>query len=302
MLTYNQPEKQKITIGNKFISCFNISSDENIDLKTVESFGKEWTKFDSFNTEEISNIGDEYFDIITEAHVNKNSYVLDLGCGTGRWTKYLAPQVKFIEAVDPSEAVLSAANLLKNETNVRVTQSSVDNLPFEDNSFDFAFSLGVLHHIPNTEKALSKIVAKLKPEGYLLLYLYYNLDNRGNFYKLIFNLSSIFRKVISQSPTSLKQFICDTIAITVYIPFITMSRVLKNILPKQTLWKKIPLSYYVEKSFNVIRNDALDRFGTPLEQRFSKEEITKMMESCGLTNITFSNKEPYWHAVGKKST
>jgi hypothetical protein len=49
-----------------------------------------------------------------------------------------------------------------------------------------------------------------------------------------------------------------------------------------------------------MKNDALDRFGTPLEQRFSKTEIVRMMECCGLKNIIVSEKEPYWHAIGQK--
>ena len=64
--------------------------------------------------------------------------------------------------------------------------------------------------------------------------------------------------------------------------------------------KKVPLSYYSDKSFWIMKNDALDRFGTPLEQRFSRQEIEEMMLSCGLKNITFSEKEPYWHAVGQR--
>ena len=49
-----------------------------------------------------------------------------------------------------------------------------------------------------------------------------------------------------------------------------------------------------------MQNDALDRFGTPLEQRFTKKEIEKMMIDCGLTEIVFSAQTPYWHAIGKK--
>jgi hypothetical protein len=64
--------------------------------------------------------------------------------------------------------------------------------------------------------------------------------------------------------------------------------------------KYIPLSYYTNKSLNIIRNDSLDRFGTPLEQRYSKDEIQKMMESCGLEGVIFSNTAPFWHATGKK--
>jgi hypothetical protein len=67
-----------------------------------------------------------------------------------------------------------------------------------------------------------------------------------------------------------------------------------------TLANKIPLSYYRIHSFHIMKNDALDRFGTPLEQRFSRAKIHKMMEQCGLEAIKISDGEPYWHAVGRK--
>jgi hypothetical protein len=49
---------------------------------------------------------------------------------------------------------------------------------------------------------------------------------------------------------------------------------------------------YFGKSLNVIRNYALDRFGTPLEQRFSRNETHKMLVDCGFTEIVLSEKEP----------
>jgi hypothetical protein len=49
-----------------------------------------------------------------------------------------------------------------------------------------------------------------------------------------------------------------------------------------------------------MRTDALDRFGTRLEQRFTKQQIARMMESAGLENIQFSEKVPYWCALGIK--
>jgi hypothetical protein len=64
--------------------------------------------------------------------------------------------------------------------------------------------------------------------------------------------------------------------------------------------KHIPLQAYERQSFYIIRNDSLDRFGTPLEQRFSRKQIQAMMEESGLTDIIFSEKIPYWHAVGRR--
>jgi SAM-dependent methyltransferase len=298
MIQYNEPYKDIITVDKKSIYVFPIR-DENIDKKTVESFGEEWTKFDFFTDEEIKTAGDQYFDIIPDEYI-KDKYVMDVGCGTGRWTKYVAAKAKFVESVDPSAAVYTAAKFMNDTENVRISMASVDNIPFADDSFDLVFSLGVLHHIPDTRQAMKDCVKKVKKGGYFMVYLYYSLDNRGFLFKLLFRLSNIIRVIISALPSGLKKFICDVIAVCVYMPFVLLTKLFKAIGLKK-LVKYIPLSYYADKSFNIIKNDALDRFGTPLEQRFSRKEIKDMMESCGLTNVVFSEHEPYWHAVGQKA-
>jgi SAM-dependent methyltransferase len=300
MINYDQKPVNEIKISEtETIASFDLK-DINIDKKTVTSFGEEWTKFDSFSESEIQRTGDMYFDIIDFTKINSNAVVMDVGCGTGRWTKYIAPKVKFVEAVDPSEAVFSAASLLKGQDNVRITQASTDNLPFADNSFDLVFSIGVLHHIPDTRQAMYDCVRKVKPGGQFLTYLYYSLDNRGGFFKLVFKLSNVVRKVVSALPARLKRFVCDVLAVFVYMPFVLTARFLTWI-GFIKLAHKIPLSIYANQTFNIIRNDSLDRFGTPLEQRFSRKEITTMMEYCGLTDIVFSENMPYWHAVGRKA-
>lgn len=300
MTNYNQSEIEKLNIDGNEIFSFKIDNEnENIHKATVNSFGEEWLKFSEFSDDEIKNIGDEYFDIINESIISLDSVVLDLGCGSGRWAKYLSNKVKLIEAIDPSNAIFAASKLLKTEKNVRISKASVDNIPFDDNSFDFAISLGVLHHIPDTDLALKKLVKKVKINGHVLIYLYYKLDNRKWIYKLIFKLSNIPRFIVSKMPKFLKHLCCEILAFTIYLPLVFIAKLIKFLF-KNNLYKKIPLSYYVGKSLNVIRNDALDRFGTPLEQRFTKKQIYDMMISSGLDEIVFSEKEPYWHAVGKR--
>ncbi|MCH7535871.1 MAG: class I SAM-dependent methyltransferase, partial [Bacteroidetes bacterium] len=187
------------------------------------------------------------------------------------------------------------------DDNVRTTQASSDNIPFDDESFDFVFSLGVLHHIPDTQQALNDIVKKVKKNGHVLIYLYYSLDNRSSLYKLIFQVSSLGRYAISRLPKRLKQFACDVIAVLIYLPLIFLARIFRVIIRDTEFYKKMPLSYYLGKSLRVIRNDALDRFGTPLEQRFSRDKIKVMMEKSGLKDIKISENTPYWHAIGKRT-
>ncbi len=301
MLNYIGKEQSIIQgLSKPIYSFIEKKEGSNIDWVTVESFGDEWLKFNNFEDTEIDYIGNEYFDIISEQMLNKDSLALDVGCGTGRWTKYVSKRAKFVEAIDPSKAVLSAAQLLKSCDNVRITQAEVSSLPFADESFDFVFSLGVLHHIPDTQRAIADCVKKVKKGGYFMVFLYYSLDSRGFFYKSLFHLSTLFRIIISRLPSKLKLLVCDIIAFTVYVPLISFTRVVKKLFPNKEWYKKLPLSVYANFSLSVIRNDALDRFGTPLEQRFSKEEIEKMMLACGLEQIIFSDGHPYWHAVGHK--
>jgi len=298
-MLYNKVASKVISVGDKIVHIFD-SESKNIDLVTVSSFGEEWSEFDYFNEDEITSVGDEYFDIVDFSSINKeNSIVLDVGCGTGRWSIYLCDKVKEVYAVDPSDAILTAAKLTEKNKNIHLSQASTDSLPFHDNTFDFVFSLGVLHHIPDTSSALNDIIKKLKPGGTCLIYLYYALDNRSFFYKFIFKCSNFLRLLICRMPFFIKKLACDIITFLVYLPFIFLSKTMK-VFAGENIANKVPLSYYRNKSLNIVRNDSLDRFGTPLEQRFSKKEIINMLKKNGAKNIVFSNSEPFWHVVFKK--
>ncbi len=297
-LQYNLTPEQEIVTKYRTISVFSTEG-ENIDAQVVESFGEEWLKFKKFSEKEINSAAEQYFDILNSEIINANTTVLDVGCGTGRWTKYLSEKVSFVEALDPSNAVFSADELLKDVKNVRITKASVETIPFADNSFDFAMSIGVLHHIPNTQKAMIDCVKKVKPGGYFYCYLYYNHDNRSSFFKLIFKISHMLRLGVSKMPSLLKRITCDILAVVIYMPFVLLSRLL-IFLGFKKIAIKIPLNYYSSKSFFIIRNDSLDRFGTTLEQRFSKAELVELMEKSGLQNIVVSPNTPYYHAVGQK--
>ncbi len=298
MVNYNLQPLRKLQIGTDEIASFVSASGLNADAKTVDSFGEEWNRFSSFTDEEIRTAGQQYFDVVDETMLNKNSLVLDIGCGTGRWSKFISQRAKFVEAIDPGDAVKAAVPFTKSCGNVRITQAGFGGIPFEKASFDFVFSLGVVHHLPDTQAAITEAASMVKPNGWLLLYIYYALDQRGGFFRFIFRCSDLLRRMISQFPKGLKFFCCELIAIFIYGPFILLTKFVK--LFGGTTWKKIPLSYYADQPWKVIRNDALDRFGTPLEKRFSKTEISTMLINSGLKNIRFSENEPYWHVVAQK--
>src|SRR5215212_3563432 len=111
MCSYERQPDAVVESKTKKINIFNIDG-KNIDKKVVYEFGEEWLKFNDFDEKNINLAAEQYFDIIDETIVNKGSYVLDIGCGTGRWTKFLSSKAGFIEAVDPSNAIFAADKLL----------------------------------------------------------------------------------------------------------------------------------------------------------------------------------------------
>lgn len=292
-------ENNYISTNNRIIKVFN-DSERNIDKKTVDSFGEEWSDFNKFDSSEIELLGGEYFDIVTNEIINSESVIADFGCGSGRFSKYWQGKVKKIYAIDPSNAVLAADKLIGKDDNIEIIKASISDLPFDDNYFDFGMSIGVLHHIPDTQMAMIDCVKKIKVGGFFYVYLYYKLDNRGILFRSLWKLSDLIRSMVCLLPHTFKSIVCELIAGLFYMPFVFLTRLLKAINVPKDIWMKLPLSAYHNKSFFVIRNDALDRFGTPLEQRFTKNEIEEMMIKAGLQNIVFSDKMPYWHAVGQK--
>ena len=133
MMQYDPNPDKVIDVNGSSLAVFDPG--QNIDRNTVESFGDEWSLFDSFDEDELQRIGKMYFPILLP-HLTRQTNLLDAGCGTGRWSKFLSSYVGFIEAIDPSIAVFSAQKLLKEVKNVRVTQAGIGNIPFADNAFD----------------------------------------------------------------------------------------------------------------------------------------------------------------------
>ena len=269
----------------------------NSDPKTVEGFGDEWSRFDqsAMSDEDSNKFFEGYFSIFPWADLPKNAVGFDLGCGSGRWAKLVAPRVGRLHCIDPSVAIEVARKNIGQNANCEFHQAGVDDIPLRDRSMDFGYSLGVLHHIPDTYAALVACVTKLKPGAPFLLYLYYAFDNRPVWFRVLWRVSDGLRKGISRMPHGLRYAMSQVIAGGVYWPLARAARLAEASGINVT---NFPLSSYRDCGFYVMRTDALDRFGTRLEQRFTRTEIKAMMESAGLENIRFSEALPFWCAIG----
>jgi len=275
-------------------------SSGNIDPATVRGFGEEW---DAYTQEDLSpaehrQLFDEYFSIFPFDELPKSAEGFDLGCGTGRWAALVAERVGHLHCIDPAAKALEVAKRrLRHLGNVDFFHGGVDDIPLADGSQDFGYALGVLHHIPDTEAAMAACTRKLKRGAPFLVYIYYAFDNRPAWFRLLWKMSEAGRGIISRSPFGLRKHSTTAIAALVYYPLARGALLLERLGANV---ENLPLSAYRKRSFYSMRTDALDRFGTRLEQRFTRAEIEAMMRRCGLDEIVFRDAFPYWVACGRK--
>lgn len=280
--------------------------DVNLDQEVVDSFGHEWAVFDYSKTETDQALDLQfaaYSSTIDFTSFNPAiSLAADFGAGSGRWTSRLLPHFCLIYALDPSNG---AVDVLRRKFNsqkkIRVLQESVGVNSIPSETLDFAMSLGVLHHIPDTSLAIKDVARKIKPGGLFLCYLYYKLETKPIIYRAIFWCSNLLRGVISRLPYSWRKKIAKLIAAIVYFPLARLARIMVN---KGKDVSNFPLHHYANMPFIMLQNDALDRFGTRLEQRFNKVEISHMLAEAGfdISTLTFSNVEPFWTFSVRKSS
>jgi ubiquinone/menaquinone biosynthesis C-methylase UbiE len=273
----------------------------NEDRATVEGFGDEWARFDNqpVSADERATLFAQYFAAFPWAELPAGAQGFDAGCGSGRWATLVAGRVGRLHCVDASPAALDVARrTLAAATNCVFHQASVSALPLDDGSMDFGYSLGVLHHTPEPADGLRACVSALKPGAPFLVYLYYRFDNRPLWFRLIWEVSNLLRVVVSRLPRPIRFVVCEVIAAVVYWPLARTARVLERL---GTSVDAFPLSYYRSRSFYVMRNDALDRLGTRLEHRFTRDEIRTMMHAAGLERVQFNDHAPYWCAIGYRA-
>ena len=279
--------------------------DKNLDQGVIDGFGHEWATFDYSETETAEALDAQFAAYCAPLNLNQfdpsTSKAGDFGAGSGRWSSRLAPHFSLVYALEPSDG---ASEVLRrkfvDEPKIDVLQETVGVNSIPEASLDLAMSLGVLHHIPDTALAIKDVSRSIKPGGFFLCYLYYSLENKPSFYRLIFKGVNLVRRIISSSPQPMKRISASIIAGFIYWPLARISKLLRK-LGRDT--SNFPLHHYADMPFVMLANDALDRFGTSLEQRFSKAQITEMLRAADfdVSTLIFSDVEPFWtFAVQKK--
>lgn len=261
-------------------------------LKTAASFGFEWQRFHQMRDEWERNFL-EYMQP-REPEFFRGKRVLDAGCGTGRHTYYAAKFGADVTAVDLSEAIEVAHKNTRGFASVRTVQADLYRLPFALESFDFVYSIGVLHHLPDPEGAFRNLLRYVKPGGEIQIYLYWWPEHQPLKAALL-RLVRGMRFVTTRWPHSLLYGASYPIAIGVYLNFVLPYKILHRLSLTRQVAERIPLRQYASYPFQVCVNDQFDRFSAPIENRYTREEVKGWLERAGLEDISVL---PNWGWLG----
>lgn len=266
----------------------------------VRGFDFEWSLFREAVSADIAPLFSMYFDLVPAWRFAPSAVALDAGCGAGRWARAVAARGPRVIALDLGESIDVALANDGASDRIAFVQADVRTVPLADGAADWAYSLGVLHHVDAPDVALREIARTVRPGGVVLLYLYYALDQRGPLFRGLFRAVDLVRRVTSRAPRPVALGFSTAVALAVYWPLARACRVLAR-LGARRLADALPLSFYRDRSLRTMLNDSLDRFGTRAERRYTREEMRLLMAAAGLADVRFSPLEPYWHAVATRA-
>ena len=133
-----------------------------------------------------------YFKIFPEDFFRDETKIgFDMGCGSGRWAQFIANRVGTLNCIDPSSQALEVAKKNLSEfSNINFINASVGDDVLEEETQDFGYCLGVLHHVPDTLAGIKSCAMILKQNAPFLMYLYYDFE------KLVENIFNIISPII----------------------------------------------------------------------------------------------------------
>lgn len=262
--------------------------------QTFESFGYEWTTFSSIREEDAKYAEHYLRDLDLESLEGRLG--LDAGCGRARYSRFLAPHLGALVALDGSDAVSSAAQNLGDMPNTMVVRSDLRDAPFAPESFGFIASLGVLHHLVDPRAGFERLVRLLQPGGIMLLYLYSrpeHMDVRG------FGLAAAtaFRRLTVRMPHRLLRALSTPIAYLLYAT-VVMAGKLGDRLKIEPL-SSLPMATYRDKPVRSLVLDTFDRLSAPVEYRYVWSELAPWFESVGMV-VDAHRDDSGWFVVAHR--
>ncbi len=285
------PEGHLITAHGGYLDASGEQKADDATSRTFASFGYEWNTFDDVRPED-AEFADVYFRDVDFKEL-RGKVGLDAGCGKGRYTRFLAPHLDALAALDGSDAVVAAVKNLGQFDNVAVIKSDLRTAPFAKESFGFVSSLGVLHHLEDPRAGFERLVSLLAPGGTMLLYLY-SRPKELNVRRIALMLSAAVRRMTVRMPHRvLKPF---STAMAVVLNFAVVQPGVLGERRGIRVLAGLPMSAYRGKPLRSLVLDTFDRLSAPVEHRYVWSELEPWFARAGMV-VNAKRDEAGWFVL-----
>lgn len=246
------------------------------------SFGFQWLKHDRTQLDGDSSRRSE-LDFMEKTGLGPEDFagklVLDVGCGMGRYAEVITRWGGHVVGIDLSRAV-EAANRNLADRSATILQADVFKLPFAPESFDMIYSLGVLHHTPDCEKAFKQLPGLLKPGGRIAIWLY-------SAYNPWYRASDFYRKYTRKMSQKTLYRLCK-----IAVPFYDLDRAIRRVplLGRPisgAMRMALPVAQDPDPEWRVL--DTFDWYSPWYQSKHTYEEVFRWFESCGLEDLRVAN-------------
>lgn len=263
-------------------------------IRTKESFGYQWTSFSAMAAEFEQNFL-RYLEPLQPSFF-PNKLGLDAGCGIGRHVYYAARYGAEMVGIDYSAAIESTQKNTAGLPNVHLVQADIYALPFRSGTFDFAYSLGVLHHLPQPLPGFLALTRVVRNGGWCAVWLY--SKTRRNLNAAL----ELVRKVTPRLPFPLLKavsWLAAAIDWTFFVyPFKRIAHTKLGALLAPVVFDRIQV--YAMYPFHVTYADWFDRLSPPIRFYYDEADLVVWSKTAHLSEVIITPTGKYgWRLQGR---
>ncbi len=262
--------------------------------RTQESFGYQWTTF----AEMACDFRENFFNYLHPATAEffEGKVGLDAGCGFGRHLYQAARCGAEMVGVDFSRAIESSYKNTRDLPNVHLLQGDIYALPFASGTFDFAYSVGVLHHLPDPPRATQAVANVVRDGGTFFVWVYSKKR------RLLNRLLEMARSVTTRLPHRLVDWLSFVGAVIDRFGFVLPYQVGRRLPGVGASIERLTparVKLYAQYPFQVMHADWFDRLAAPIRYYYDEEGVRELLNGTGVTKVQVSPTGLYgWRGCG----
>jgi len=259
--------------------------------ETMDRFGYEWIHFNDYSCDNFTNFIDPLPDNFFE-----NKIGLDAGCGAGRHIQHASRLGAEMIGVDLSDAVLTAYQKNIHNQRIHIVQADIYQLPFREQTFDFIYSLGVLHHLPKPEEGFDRLIPLLKSNGAIFIWLY-----AYAFRKVALEALRVISLRLSNPNLRRMAYLCALIDYGIFINLYSLLNKIDGLNRLVNKYAPLRIKEYALHGFKVSYTDWFDRLSAPLTNYYKQPQLLKWINHHGIDHTQLKLiGDSWWWLYGER--